>query len=488
MNTVIGKPARVELATTAINVAVRSHNQKPPEHRYRRLPRAVTRHDPPVLTAAPRRRLGFTGRRARTAASVALLVLFLQGCEGGDPHPVVPVTPQISTFVAVATDHFVGDRAELLAAFSGDTGRIDPGAIAVASGQTVQTPRLPASATFRLTVGSGSATVTRDLTIDVHYRDRLRSIPMPFARRGHVSAELRDGRILVIGGADESGSVTATTNYAFDPESETFTEFGALIGPHYFHTAVVLDDGDVLVVGGLGTQEAELIDGRTGLASATGAPTRNRLAATATLLEDGRVLLAAGLRFEDDQSQPPDATAELYDPATGQFTPTAGTLTYARFGHSANRLPDGRVLIYGGGSSTSTPLPPEIYDPETQRFTAIYLPETNARTSHVALTLQDGQIAIFGGEDYFGRWLATSFRFDPTSDVFEPLVALSGPRTMAQGALLADGRVLLAGGYKSTVDETASTEIVSPTSAYSTEGPQMSAGRVSHTGEPPPER
>jgi Galactose oxidase, central domain len=368
--------------------------------------------------------------------------------------------------------------------FGGGSGRIDPGAIAVISGQSVETSRLPASTTFHLTVSNGSTAATSDLTVDVHYRDRLRELAMPFARRGHVSVELQDGRILVIGGADESGGVTATTNYVFDPESETFSEFGALIDPRYFHTAVTLDSGDILVVGGAvshaSAPEAELIDGRTGVAMTTGAPTRNRLSATATLLEDGRVLLAAGSGLEGDLSQPPDATAELYDPTTGEFTLTAGTLNYARFGHSASRLPDGRVLIYGGSGNVST-LPPEIYDPETQHFTAVSSPEAIARTNHVVVALEDGRIGIFGGEDYRGTRLATNFRFDPTNGVFEPLVVLLGPRTMAQGAPLTDGRVLLAGGYTSTADEAASTEIVAPAGAWSTEGPQMSTGRVAHT-------
>ena len=256
--------------------------------------------------------LHFMRWRARAAlCAVVLLLPFLQGCEGGGSDRIIQSSPRIDTFVTVATEHFVGEPAQLLAVFSGGAGRIDPGAITVTSGQTVSTPRLPASATFRLTVSDGSATVTRDLTVGVHYRDRLRTIPMPFARRGHVSVELQDGRILVIGGADESDSVTATTNYAFDPQSETFAELGALIDPRYFHAAVVLDNGDVLVVGGDVTRqemhEAELIDGRTGVAFTTGAPTRNRLAATATLLEDGRVLLAAGRRLEDDLSQPQTA-------------------------------------------------------------------------------------------------------------------------------------------------------------------------------------
>jgi hypothetical protein len=391
------------------------------------------------------------------------------------------------SFAPVANEHFVGEPAELRAVFSGGTGRIDPGGIGVSSGQTVQTPRLATSTTFRLTVSGGSTAATRDLTIDVRYRERLRTLSMPFARRGHVSVELQDGRILVIGGADASATGYPTSNYAFDPETESFAEFGALIDPRIRHAAVLLGNGNILVVGGdtrLDTREAELIDGRTGVAFTTGAPVVTRFAATATLLADGRVLLAAGFAVElveGDVVEAMTATAELYDPGTGQFTPTAGTLSHERIGHSATLLPDGRVLIYGGlNNRGSTPLPPEIYDPQTQRFTIVQLPEATVRTNHVALALQDGKIGIFGGEDYFFGLVATNLRFDPTNGVFEPLGTLVHPRTQAQGTVLTDGRVLLAGGT-AIVQRTANTEILSPADASSVDGPRMSADRVQHT-------
>ena len=309
---------------------------------------------------------------------------------------------------------------------------------------------------------------------------------MPFARAGHVSVELQDGRILVIGGADESETALPTINYAFDPQTETFAEFGALIDPRRLHTAVVLHDGNVLVVGGdtrLDTREAELIDGRTGVAFTTGAPLHSRFGATATLLEDGRVLLAAGSAVElvgGQVMEAPTAIAELYDPASGQFTATAGPLNQARFGHSANLLPDGRVLIYGGSNNLSTPLPAELYDSQTQRFISAQPPEANVRSNHVALALQDGKIGIFGGQDFFNVPIATNFRFDPTHDAFEPLIELAHARTQAQGTLLTDGRVLLAGGRTLTPD-VANTEIVAPTAASSAEGPQMSSARTLHT-------
>ena len=89
-------------------------------------------------------------------------MLFLaaaQGCEGGGYDQAEPAqqTPRISSFSAVATEHFVGEAAELVAVFSGGTARIDPGAIPVESGRPVLTPRLATSEPFRLTVGNGAS-------------------------------------------------------------------------------------------------------------------------------------------------------------------------------------------------------------------------------------------------------------------------------------------------------------------------------------------
>ncbi|HEY8520896.1 MAG TPA: kelch repeat-containing protein [Gammaproteobacteria bacterium] len=417
-----------------------------------------------------------------SALALASLAALLQACGGGgssDPTPV-PVGPQITSFTAAGDEHFIGEPVELVAQFTGGTGRIDPGGIDVARGQPVQTGRVAEDTVFTLTVTDGTTTVTRELEIDVRYRERWRTIDMPFAREQHVTVELQDGRILVVGGSDASGGTMPTTNYVFDPDTETFAELGNIIDPRIEHVAVVLQTGDVLVTGGdvqlPATQEAEIIDARTGVAFPTGAPSVHRIAAAAVLLEDGRVLVTGGYAV------PPLATAELFDPAAGSFTPTAGNLNYGRAYHSATLLDDGRVLIYGGLTAGATPAPPELFDPQTETFTALQPPESIPRLNHVALRLQDGRVGVFGGENLAAVPLTGNLAFATSPDRFEPLTPLAQRRTLARGALLADGRVLLAGGYVSTIAQAdAGTVIVAAAGDASAPGPALGAARVFHT-------
>src|SRR4029077_8383643 len=133
----------------------------------------------------------------------------------------------------------------------------------------------------------------------------------------------------------------------YDPARGTWSATGNLANDRFNHTATLLRNGKVLVVGGAGNGEtrAELYDPASGRWTATGKPNIERHFHTATLLSDGRVLVAGG--YDDTITHNPTTSAELYDPATGAWT-SAGSLADARAYHTAALLPNGEVLVAGG--------------------------------------------------------------------------------------------------------------------------------------------
>ncbi|MFC5004624.1 Kelch repeat-containing protein [Dactylosporangium cerinum] len=158
-----------------------------------------------------------------------------------------------------------------------------------------------------------------------------------------------------------------------------------------------------------------------------------RASHTATPLPGGRVLIIGGC-VVDHCDGTAGADSELFDPVTGRFTP-GPPLSAPRAGHTATALADGRVLVVGGFSGER--LPPlagtELYDPATGRFTP-------AGT----VSVRRGQTA-----DEPQARLARTERFDPRSGTFRPGPPMSEPRYKISEAVLslADGRVVIAGGY-----------------------------------------
>jgi hypothetical protein len=417
-------------------------------------------------------------------------MLMLVACGGGSSSPASG-PPSISAFTSDHTSYFVGDQAKLSATYNSGVGHIEPGGVPIPSGQTVTTAALSTNTIFHLVVTGNGSQATRDLAVTVSYRDRMRAIAMPFARAEHGAVALPDGRVLIIGGRDES-TLVARLMYVFDPATETFTQSGSLgtAGP-YGAATVALTSGDTLIVGGLlasVSTEAALI--RSGnVVPTVGQPHTQRVWATTTRLEDGKVLLVGGLLATDVSgviigvSTTADRSAEIYDPATGLFTVLAESLSAGRYRHTATATTDGRVLIYGGITENGDPAPPELFTQATGLFSVLTAPEAGVRANHAAVKTSDGDIWIVGGEDPAGSTLSSVMRFDHTSGTLSHALDLATPRTSVSAALLTDSRLLIAGGVISRISgqNTESSELVTTAGSIAHPGPAMSSARHSNT-------
>jgi hypothetical protein len=210
-----------------------------------------------------------------------------------------------------------------------------------------------------------------------------------------------------------------------------------------------LKNGNILIAGGVGTgwtflKNAEIYNPRTGAFSATGDMSTERESHTATLLNDGRVLITGG--HKDRRANITRyRSAEIYDPVKGSFTPT-GDLNVKRHKHEATLLADGRVLIIGGSDErdgNGAYQNAEVFDSVKGTFAAV---ENSMKTARyklqgTAILLRNGKVLIAGGSD-------RAEVFDPASNSFSLAGGDFGTlRLFATATLLPNGKVLITGGY-----------------------------------------
>jgi hypothetical protein len=232
------------------------------------------------------------------------------------------------------------------------------------------------------------------------------------------------------------------------PAIGTLLPIGDMIVPRYQHTASLLKDGRVLLAGGLDNNEnslasAELFDAGTGQFTSTGSMATTRYGQTATLLQDGRVLIAGG--WDSYAPSHALASAETYDPRTQKFSET-GSMQTARAGHSATLLPNGQVLVLGGASDASLASSAELYDPASGKF-APTGSMGRVRSDQTAVLLKSGQVLVAGGVFWKASIqinLATAEIYDPRSGGFTFTGSMIHPGGRP-GVLLQDGRVLVGG-------------------------------------------
>ncbi|MFF0728465.1 Kelch repeat-containing protein [Streptomyces sp. NPDC004134] len=284
---------------------------------------------------------------------------------------------------------------------------------------------------------------------------------LPSPRRWSGPAEgavpLADGGALVAGGALAGGEPTAEA-LLFDPVAATWTGTGALGTARHGHSTTVLADGTVLVAGGIGT----------------GGPEAGRL-----------------------------ASAEVYDPATGVWTATAGEMAAARSLHAAALLPDGRVLVAGGEGDRAPRAPgrslsaAELFDPATGEWSPA-APMADSRIAHPLVPLQDGRVLAVGGRRSIGsgRGIGQGFceLYDPEADVWTRTGSLAAARAGHQATPLADGTVLVTGGDSPGIRFERGfvpfsqwrTERYDPATGAWTAGENMPDGRTCHRAVPLP--
>lgn len=259
-------------------------------------------------------------------------------------------------------------------------------------------------------------------------------------RAGHTATLLGDGTVLLAGGESQDEAVKYAEIYL--PGSHQYIPTGDLAINRSEHTATLLSDGAVLIVGGAdGAAPAELYDPLKQSFSKLPGRLKARLLHTATRLKDGKVLITGGKRRPG--SQTPMDSAEIYDPIYRTFTAT-GDLKRARHSHSATLLGNGKVLIAGGcGQDEEPEQSAELFDPATGAFTELASDLYTPRKKHTATLLHDGTVLLAGGSDQS----MSSEIFDPETQLFKQFHPTAN-RFTHTATLLKSGRVVLAGGFR----------------------------------------
>ena len=416
------------------------------------------------------------------------------------PPPVVNATPApptsgnnlpfTFTFTATGYPPFTWSESGAL-----PTGLMFDNNSGTLSGTPTQTGSFPITVTATDQFNQTSAAAAFTIVITAH--GFLATGSMATARRFHTATLLGNGKVLVAGGED-AGSTAFASAEIYDPSTGMFTPTtGSMTVPRVGHTATLLSNGKVLITGGAtdvtenALSSAELYDPATGTFTATaGHMTTARVSHTATLLQNGKVLVVGGdvifyngVLNTNIQSL---ASAEIFDPTTGTFTAT-GSLSEPRESHTATLLNDGRVLVAGGSDgvlgnptpAVTTNATAELFNPTTGQFTAAGM-MTAGRVYFTANLLGSGKVLAAGGADTSG-FLATADLYDPTSTSFAATGNMTATRFYHDANTLNDGTVLVTGGSDGNNRALASAEVYDPTAGTFAITGSMRAARVWHT-------
>jgi hypothetical protein len=326
------------------------------------------------------------------------------------------------------------------------------------------------AAALLLAACSGGEIAEQPVYITNQQGMRVEELSMTTPRADQSAVALRDGRILIAGGTTNAnvGGVTSSAEI-YDPGTHTFTATGSMTVPRQGATATLLNDGRVLLAGGVRNigfrselSSAELYDPVAGTFTATGSMNTPREGHTATLLRDGRVFVAGG---SDNGTHTLDST-EIYDPRSGTWS-FAGHMTVPRVAQVAVLLGSGNVLIAGGGRGDRPGgyivyQNAEIYSPMFKQFNPVSARMKSDRVGAAAVLLNDGRALIVGGKTgkvltSFGRGtlninsfapLRTAELYDPETSRFISTEDMRAPHYLPRLVKLPNGNVLVTSGWK----------------------------------------
>ena len=294
-----------------------------------------------------------------------------------------------------------------------------------------------------------------------HTGQWTRIAPMNTARSAPAAVRLEDGRVMVIGGADETFTFLASAEI-YDPRTDTWSFTASMSGPRF-------EDFTAVLLPGRKVQEDEC-----------GSVAESLRLRTAQADEGRKVLVAGGF----GPNFVPLNSAEIYDQKTNTWTPT-GSMNVARGEFFTVVLNDGRVLAVGGVATDGTPIASaEIYDPRTGIWTLTGSMSTG-RNDAAVVVLKDGRVLAAGGgmgAETNPRWASAEI-FDPRTGQWTPTGPMTAPRSEAEYAsvLLPDGRVLVPGGYTAPHTPVSSSDLYDPRTGTWTASGSMSVVRAGHS-------
>ena len=322
-----------------------------------------------------------------------------------------------------------------------------------------------------ITASAGSITASTSLSVTTGF---FLSGTLNTARQFHTATMLNNGTVLIAGGVGASGPLADAELY--DPSTGNFTATGSLNNARSQHTATLLRNGTVLIAGGADSNgsldSAEIYNPATGSFTLVGSLNTARCMHSATMLTNGSVLISGGL----DPNNNPLGSAELFNPWNGTFTLTAN-LNVARNSHTATLLNNGQVLIAGGNPS-SAQTAAEIYDPPSATFTSISNLNTG-RYNHTATLLNDGTVLLVGGTGANGA-LAAAEIFNLSTGQFTSTANPTTARFQHTAVLMNNGTVLIAAGFGAN-GALSSAEIYDPVAASFSLTGNLYNARYGHT-------